>query len=139
MSLILVTLTGVSVFYGTKMQKSVSLPTNTLSIKHISIRIPLHSWTFEPDHIDAKQGDRISITLVNADDISHGFVIPEYRVRQSIQAFATTTIPEFTVGREGKFQFYCSEICGAGTAESGTHLGEQRGHFDMAGLLEVTK
>ncbi len=136
-SLVLVVLIVLGVFYGTKAY----LPQAIIGgpVKHVIIRIPLHSWSFEPEHIEAKQGDRISITLVNADDIAHGFAIEEYRVRQSVEAFATTTLPQFVVRKEGKFQFYCSEICGDGTAQRGTHRGENRGHFDMAGTLEVAQ
>ena len=112
---------------------------STGATKNITIRIPLHTWSFEPDHIEAAVGDRLSITVVNGDDIEHGFAIEEYHVRKSIAAFATTTLPTFTVSKVGKFQFYCSEICGDGTAQNGAHKGDKRGHFDMAGSLIVTE
>ena len=136
MSIILLLLIGLGVFYRT----SLSQVTHSISggqSKSIIIRIPLHSWSFAPDHIDAIAGESLSITVINEDDVEHGFAIEEYRVRKSIPAFTTTTLPVFTLGKEGKFQFYCSEICGDGAAESGIHKGEKRGHFDMAGQLNV--
>ncbi len=136
MSVVLLLLIALGVVYRTSLLQV----THRLSRgqnKSIIIRIPLHSWSFEPDHIDAVVGDTLSITVINEDDIAHGFAIEEYRVRQSVPAFATTTLPLFTVSHEGKFQFYCSEICGDGKAESGTHKGDNRGHFDMAGQLSV--
>ena len=119
---------------------SLSLDTHGVSggqSKSIIIRIPLHSWSFEPGHIDATAGDTLSITVVNEDDIPHGFAIEEYRVRKSVPAFSTTTLPTITLQKEGKFQFYCSELCGDGNVESGVHKGNKRGHFDMAGELTV--
>ncbi len=136
MSFILLLLIALGVFYRTS-SSDVTRRLSDGQSKNIIIRIPLHSWSFEPDHIDAVAGDTLSITVINEDDITHGFAIEEYRVRQSIPAFATTTLPAFTVGREGKFQFYCSEICGDGKAESGIHKGDKRGHFDMGGQLTV--
>ena len=105
--------------------------------RSIIVHIPLHSWSFEPDHIEATAGDTLSVTVINEDDIPHGFAIEEYRVRKSIAAFSTTTLPTITLQKDGKFQFYCSEICGDGNAESGVHKGEKRGHFDMTGQLNV--
>lgn len=136
-SVILLILIALGIFYRASFSSQVISRISEGQNKNIIIRIPLHSWTFEPDHIEAKAGDRLTITVINADDIEHGFAISEYRERKSIPAFATATLPTFTVGKEGKFQFYCSEICGDGSAENGIHKGDKRGHFDMAGQLTV--
>lgn len=136
MCFIFLLLIAVGIYYRNSSTKVIRRPSEGLN-KNIIIRIPLHSWSFEPDHIEALAGDKLSITVVNEDDIAHGFAIEEYRVHTSIAAFATSTLSAFIVGTEGKFQFYCSEICGDGKAESGIHKGDKRGHFDMSGQLTV--
>ncbi len=136
MSVVLLLLIALGIFYRISSSQVTRHPRIAPS-KNIIIRIPLHSWAFEPDHIEAVAGGKLSITVVNEDDIPHGFAIEEYRVRESIKAFSTTTLADITLGQEGKFQFYCSELCGDGQAESGIHKGNKRGHFDMAGELTV--
>ena len=136
MSVVLVLL----ITFGVINRSSLSQVTHSMSLgqsKNIIVRIPLHSWSFEPDHIEATAGDTLSVTVINEDDIPHGFAIEEYRVRKSVPAFSTTTLPTITLQKEGKFQFYCSELCGDGNVESGVHKGEKRGHFDMTGQLNV--
>ncbi len=109
----------------------------TAAAKAISITIPLHTWSFEPDHIDAHVGDILDITVKNDDDIEHGFAIDEYHISQHIPPGTTATIPRFVVDKEGTFQFFCSVVCGQGMVENGSHKGMERGHFDMGGTLTV--
>lgn len=136
MSIIVFSLIALSIFYRI-MITPVARTKSDAPSKHIVVRIPLHAWSFEPDHIVAVAGEALSITVINEDDIEHGFAIEEYRVHKSIPAFSISTLPTLTFSKEGKLQFYCSEICGDGTAERGEHKGDKRGHFDMTGELNV--
>ncbi len=89
-------------------------------------------WRFEPEILEAKQGDRIILTAINEDDYDHGIAIDAFGVSQRMPANATIKT-EFTVTQAGEFPFYCSVPCGEGEVAGDGH----RTHFDMIGRLRV--
>ena len=84
-----------------------------------------------PEIIEAEQGDKIIMTIVNEDDYDHGIAVDAFGVSQRMPANSTIKI-EFVVTQAGEFPFYCSVPCGEGDV-AGTH----RTHFDMIGKLQV--
>ena len=138
MTVTLIILIALAIFFGIYDSSKSPSPRGSVEVRNITIRIPPHSWSFEPNHIEAKPKEALSITIVNDDDVEHGFAIEEYRIRQSVPANGRATIPTFILSKEGTFSFYCSVVCGDGTVEDGTYKGDRRGHFDMEGTLTVT-
>lgn len=112
-------------------------PVDTGIVREITVRIPKNTWTFDPDSIEVNRGDTLKMTFVNEDDYDHGLGIDAYGVSRRIPARSTVTIDPFVVTKGGDFQFYCSVSCSEGTAASGPHAGEKRGHFDQIGILHV--
>jgi plastocyanin len=100
----------------------------------VSIRIPKGSWSYEPDVIRVGEGDRFTVTIVNDDDIPHGFAIDTYGVDESIPPHESRTTRELLAKKNGVFMFYCSLMCG-----EGEYAGKTRGHFDMEGTLVVSE
>jgi heme/copper-type cytochrome/quinol oxidase subunit 2 len=80
------------------------------------------------------EGDRFTVTIVNEDDIPHGFAIDTYGVDETIPPHESRTTRELLAQKNGVFMFYCSLMCGEGVYE-----GKVRGHFDMEGTLVISE
>lgn len=100
----------------------------------VTIRIPKGSWSYEPDVVRVGEGDRFTVTIVNDDDIPHGFALDTYGVDETIPPHESRTTRELLATKNGEFMFYCSIMCGEGVYE-----GKTRGHFDMEGTLVVSE
>lgn len=79
-------------------------------------------WKFTPDTITVNKGDRVKITLENAEG-AHGILIPDYEFDLKAGAGETKSA-EFTADKAGTFGFRCNIMCGAG-------------HREMTGTLVV--
>ncbi|MCH7597497.1 cupredoxin domain-containing protein [Patescibacteria group bacterium] len=99
--------------------------------RSISIVTFENTWAFEPEFIEADQGDKIIFTITNRDDYDHGFAIDAFGISQRMPAKSTIVI-EFVVTQAGDFPYYCSVSCGSGLVD-----GEKRGHFNQVGRLHV--
>jgi len=99
--------------------------------RSLSIVTHENTWSFDPEVIEAEQGDKIILTVTNQDEYDHGFAIDAFGISQRMPAKSTIII-DFVVTKAGSFPFYCSVSCGSGVVE-----GEERGHFDQIGLLQV--
>lgn len=86
-------------------------------------RVLAKSFTFEPDTIQVKQGDRVRITLTST-DVPHGIGISEFNFSLVANAGETKS-GEFTASKAGNFTFFCNVFCGDG-------------HRTMKGTLVVT-
>ena len=106
-------------------------PVETGVERHITITTNANTWSFNPEFVEADQGDRIILTIVNEDDYDHGFAIDAFGISQRMPALGTIQI-EFVVTKAGDFPYYCSVSCGSGEVD-----GEDRGHFDQIGRLHV--
>ena len=69
-------------------------------------------WEFSPDTITVKKGDKVKLTITS-EDVSHGFILGEYRINERLEP-GETTVVEFDANLRGTFTFFCSVPCGAG-------------------------
>src|SRR3989304_8633464 len=76
------------------------------------IAITAKKFSFTPDTINVKQGEKIRLKLT-AEDVVHGFSILELGVDETIEPGKETGV-EFTADRKGTFRFFCSVECGEG-------------------------
>jgi nitrous-oxide reductase len=79
-----------------------------------------------PEHIQIKQGDKVTWHLTNLEqsyDATHGFALPGYNIGLSLEPGETQTI-EFEAKHSGVFSYYCTEFCSAL-------------HLEMMGYLQV--
>lgn len=129
--IVLVLVVSGGIAYKTLLVKEEDKPIVTGKVKEFNMRIVKDEWRFEPDNIEANQGDKIILHITNEDDYDHGISIEAFGVSQRISANEKITI-DFVVTKAGDFPFYCSVPCGEG--EVG---GEHRGHFDQVGKIHV--
>ncbi len=106
-------------------------PVVTGKVREVTVIAEKDEWRFTPEIIEADQGDKMILTVVNEDDYDHGIAIDAFGVSQRMPANSTIKI-EFVVTQAGEFPFICSVPCGEGETE-----GEHRTHFDMIGKLQV--
>lgn len=78
-----------------------------------AIEVTASRWHFDPAIIEVDEGDRVTLTLHSADG-THGFAIPEFRVKTTIPKGGAPVTIEFVASRPGTFVFACSEYCGSG-------------------------
>lgn len=74
-----------------------------------SFTVKAKNFEFDQPEIRVKQGDKVKITLNNAEGF-HGFAIPDFNV--DIKENNGTA--EFTADKAGEHEFQCSVVCGAG-------------------------
>lgn len=117
--------------YRTFFVAEIDKPIVTGVEKTLSIVTHENTWNFDPEFIEADQGDRIILTITNEDDYDHGFAIDAFGISQRMPAKGTIVV-DFVVTKAGEFPFYCSVSCGSGVVH-----GEDRGHFDQIGRLHV--
>jgi heme/copper-type cytochrome/quinol oxidase subunit 2 len=89
---------------------------------------------FLPGTVVVNQGDNVSITVRNTDDMPHGFAVPAFGINQAVQPAedlpndtvlpVETRIPVFTANAAGVFEFLCTVPCGPG-------------HIEMVGTIVV--
>ncbi len=80
------------------------------------ITVDAARFTFTPAAIRVHEGERVRITVRNA-DTTHGISIPEFNVRDRESV-------EFVATKKGNYSFYCTTYCGSG-------------HPDMQGTIIV--
>src|SRR6185312_12969261 len=88
------------------------------------IHIRAHMFTYSPDEIVVKKGVPVTLELMSIDRV-HGFNLPDFHVRTTIEPWVSTTIT-FTPDKVGRFTFACDHFCGDG-------------HDDMSGVLIVVE
>ncbi len=69
-------------------------------------------FSFTPDTVKVKQGEKIRLKLTS-EDVVHGFSILELGVNETIEP-GKETVVEFTADRKGSFRYFCSIECGTG-------------------------
>lgn len=80
---------------------------------------------FSPRHVKVKLGEKVKIRVRNVDTVVHGFAIPALDVDANEIKAGHYAILEFTPGKPGKYDFYCTTWC-------------SEFHLQMRGILEVT-
>lgn len=72
-----------------------------------TITIDAGSFSFTPNVIRVKKGDKIKIVMTSK-DMMHDFTIDELNVKMPITKSGTTGTVEFTANQAGTFEYYCS-------------------------------
>jgi heme/copper-type cytochrome/quinol oxidase subunit 2 len=78
----------------------------------VQIHMTAKKYTFDPDVIAVKQGNRVQL-IVTATDRDHGIAIPAFGVKQYLKKGVPVTV-NFTASKAGTFPFHCSVFCGLG-------------------------
>ena len=131
--IILVLLVAGGMFYRTFLLSEEDKPVTTGVVREVTVLAKKDQWRFEPEVIEANQGDKVVMTLINEDAYDHGIGIDAFGVSQRLPANSTIKV-EFVVTQAGEFPFYCSVPCGEGHVD-----GVKRTHFDMIGKLQVKR
>lgn len=122
---------GGGILYRTFLLAEEDKPVTTGVVREITVAAKKDQWRFVPEAIEANQGDKIIMTLINEDAYDHGIGIDAFGISQRMPANSTIKV-EFVVTKAGEFPFYCSVPCGEGFVD-----GVKRTHFDMIGKLHV--
>ncbi len=106
-------------------------PQTSGKVTELTLTAKKDAWHWEPEILEAEQGEKIILTIINQDSYDHGIAIDAFGVSQRVPASETVKV-EFVVTQPGEFPFYCSVPCGSGEVD-----GKVRGHFDQTGRLKV--
>jgi cytochrome c oxidase subunit II len=87
------------------------------------IKIEAKKFAFTPNHIVLKKGEAVVLEL-RALDFTHGFNIPDMKIRSDLLAGQVTRIA-LQPQTAGEFAFLCDNFCGSG-------------HEEMNGSITVT-
>ena len=88
------------------------------------VHVKAHMFAYSPAEIVVKMGIPVTLELTSIDRV-HGFNLPDFHVRATIQPWESTTVT-FTPDKIGRFTFACDHFCGDG-------------HDDMSGVLVVVE
>jgi cytochrome c oxidase subunit 2 len=84
------------------------------------IKMTASRYKFEPDTITVKSGEKIRL-LVTSADVSHGLIIPDFKVSLVIDAKKTASV-EFIADKKGTFHAHCGVYCGPGHSHMHAHF-----------------
>ncbi len=93
------------------------------NVLEINMRVLQNQWTFEPNNIQVRPGDKVILRIFNEDTYDHGFAMEAFGVNRRLFPKRETVV-EFVASKLGTFGFYCSVPCG-------------EGHYDQTGVLIV--
>ncbi len=128
---VLILLIAGGVVYRLVLSPKIVVTVGTGVVKNFTITVKKSQWEFSPSTIEVQKGDTVKLELINEDSFDHGFALDAFGVSQRLPAGTTMNV-EFTVTEEGEYPFYCNLPCGEGEVD-----GNQRGHFDMEGVIKV--
>lgn len=69
-------------------------------------------FQFEPNRIEATEGDHVRITISSL-DVGHGFALPDFGINEKIPPEESITI-DFLADQVGEFDFFSSVYSGKG-------------------------
>lgn len=73
------------------------------------IRIVLDDFTFEPQDITVKSGERVRLVLVNEGSVAHDWHVDSLNLSSPLVQAGQTATFEFTAGAAGQYDAYCAE------------------------------
>lgn len=85
----------------TNQEESVMAPTDS------GIVITGGNYSFTPNEIKVKKGDKVTITFKNSEGM-HDFMLDEFNVKTNVIGEGKEETVSFTPDRVGTFEFYCS-------------------------------
>ena len=103
---------------------NLAVPASAADAPAQRIEVQARKFTFGPNEIRVKKGQRVTIVLTSPDFV-HGFAMPDFNVRGDGIPGKTVEIT-FVADKAGKFIYLCDNFCG-------------EGHDKMTGFLIVTK
>ena len=80
--------------------------------QHKVIQIVAHKFTFDPNQITLKKGEKVTLQLTSR-DVTHGFYIRGMKIDEEIEPGKTTEIT-ITPDKAGTFPTICDHLCGLG-------------------------
>ena len=76
------------------------------------VSITARKWSFEPEEIEAKQGEILVLTIT-AQDVKHGFAIDDIDLDVELPPLQPIEVKLYAE-KQGVVSFSCSRFCGAG-------------------------
>ena len=82
---------------------------NPAGIEPVMKEFTVHGgkFRFNPSEMRVKVGDTVRINFIS-DDMMHDLVIDELGVRTKVIPSGSSDVIEFTVDKEGTYEYYCS-------------------------------
>lgn len=90
-----------------------------------TIEVSAGEYKFQPEVIEAMEGERILLKARVTDGRKHGLAIKEFGVKAALPRTGEVVPIEFVAGKPGTYTIACSVYCGSG-------------HSRMKGRLVVT-
>jgi cytochrome c oxidase subunit 2 len=90
-----------------------------------TIEVSAGEYKFQPELIEAREGERILLKARVTDGRKHGLAIKEFGVKAALPKTGEVVAIEFVAGKPGTYVIACSVYCGSG-------------HSRMKGRLVVT-
>ncbi len=81
------------------------------------IEIHAKRFGFEPNLVNVKKGETVTIALVS-DDVTHGFFSRALKLDETVEP-GTATRVTLTADTPGKYPIICDHFCGAGHGNMG--------------------
>jgi nitrosocyanin len=72
----------------------------------VNIETPQGVKVWEPESVYAKQGDKVTLTLINKLDKEHGYQIEAYGIKEVVDGMKTKKV-SFTADKAGVFPIKC--------------------------------
>lgn len=110
--LLLIAGLAVAIFVGFLVSRSIDKSAKTEGGQAREIAITAKRFSFTPDTIRVKQGERVRLRITS-EDVSHGFSILELGINEVIEP-GKETVVELTPTKKGNFRYFCSVECGTG-------------------------
>jgi len=96
---------------ATPTAESITTPTPTavspVDVVNGAIAVEAGSFYYKPNLIRVKKGEKVKLTL-NAVSLMHDFNIDELGIKVPVTKSGGSSTVEFTAGKVGEFEFYCS-------------------------------
>jgi plastocyanin len=78
----------------------ISIPTSG------QIKIEIHKDGFKPAQLNYKEGEEISLYVINKDNVVHNFIVPEFRIFSANLEPGETTTLSFQAIKKGEFGYF---------------------------------
>lgn len=95
---------------GTKDEPAASSqPATSSAAGPREIKVTLDDFSFEPQDITVKSGEKVKLVLVNDGSVAHDWHVDALNLSSPVVAPGQTATFEFTAGAAGSYASYCAE------------------------------